>query len=286
MLGVPLLRDGKAIGVIRLDRTELGRSPTSRSNWSQTFADQAVIAIENVRLFDETQEALERQTATADILKVIASSPDDVQPVFEAIAERSNRIVEAGRRPCTALSMTIAAPDGVHAVEPGGRCGAAGFVPATVVADSDGRADRLKARSFTIVDVEVGFHRSTLRGNWRGCAVFVACWSFRCCASDKPIGVDQRDARRVRPFRRPPCPVAADLRRSGRDRHLECRAVRTRCSSAPESCRDPSTISAPRRTAWSRPKNSPRSASSPRASRTRSRTRSISSIISRRCRRN
>ncbi len=83
----PMLWDGRGIGVDQcLSRKRRGRSPARSSSCCKTFADQAVIAIQNARLFNETKEALERQTATAEILKVIASSPSDVQPVFDAIA--------------------------------------------------------------------------------------------------------------------------------------------------------------------------------------------------------
>ena len=103
MLGVPLLREGTPIGVLRsCSARPCGRSPTSRSSWSTTFADQAVIAIENVRLFDEVQartrelsEALEQQTATSEVLQVISSSPGELEPVFEAMLENATRICEA-----------------------------------------------------------------------------------------------------------------------------------------------------------------------------------------------
>ena len=93
VLSVPLLRGDESIGAILLRRAEVRPFNDKQINLLSTFADQAVIAIQNARLFNETQEALERQTATADILKVIASSPSDVQPVFEAIATSSKQLL-------------------------------------------------------------------------------------------------------------------------------------------------------------------------------------------------
>ena len=93
ILYAPLMNAGVPLGVIGVTRVAPGEFAPHHVQLLQTFAAQAVIAIENVRLFNETQEALERQTATSDVLKVIASSPSNLQPVFDTIAERSKKLV-------------------------------------------------------------------------------------------------------------------------------------------------------------------------------------------------
>jgi signal transduction histidine kinase len=95
VLLIPLCKEGSLVGQIAAARRDVSPFTEKEIELLENFAAQAVIAMENARLFNETQEALERQTATADILKVIASSPDNVQPVFQAIADRSNRLVDA-----------------------------------------------------------------------------------------------------------------------------------------------------------------------------------------------
>ena len=95
MIAVPLLCHGEAIGAIGITRDEPEGFSDRDIALLQTLADQAVIAIENVRLFTETKEALERQTGTSEILRVIAGSPTDLQPVFDAILKRAATLCEA-----------------------------------------------------------------------------------------------------------------------------------------------------------------------------------------------
>jgi GAF domain-containing protein len=94
MLFTPLLSNGAPIGIISVTRQAPGAFSAHQVQLLQTFADQAVIAMNNVGLFNETQEALKQQTATVEILKVIAGSPSDVNPVFEAVADRARDLLD------------------------------------------------------------------------------------------------------------------------------------------------------------------------------------------------
>src|SRR5262249_22723127 len=98
ILVTPMLRDGVSIGTVGFYKLTPGAFSQRQVELIETFADQAVIAIENVRLFDEVQartreltESLEQQTATSEVLQVISSSPGQLEPVFQAMLENATR---------------------------------------------------------------------------------------------------------------------------------------------------------------------------------------------------
>ena len=124
LLAAPLLREEVAIGAILIRRTEVRPFSDKQIALLKTFADQAVIAIENVRLFTELKESLEQQTATSEILSVIASSPTDIQPVLDTVAENAARLCEA-----TDAQIRLIEGDGTRLAASFGSLPAPEFVP-------------------------------------------------------------------------------------------------------------------------------------------------------------
>jgi len=110
-LGVPLLREGNLIGIMAFQRFKPGDFTPKQIELVKNFAAQAVIAIENTRLLNELRQSLEQQTATSEVLRVISSSPGDLEPVFEAMLQNSVRICEAGFG-----QMFLCEGDNVHLV--------------------------------------------------------------------------------------------------------------------------------------------------------------------------
>ncbi len=162
MLGVPLLRDGETIGVIALARSTATAFSARQIDLVTTFANQAVIAINNVGNFEQVQartaevtEALETQTATADILRVISQSPTDTQPVFDAI-------VQACRRLFGGKAVHLAMPKGemmepiAYAADDPDRTGVGFLKPWPLDRGSGAGACILDSRVIAVADTDVG----------------------------------------------------------------------------------------------------------------------------------
>ena len=133
---VPMLRDGVPIGHISVHRSQPVALDPGQFDLLRTFAAQAVIAIENARLFNETKEGLERQTATAEILDGISNPLTDTQPVFDIIAQRAVAL-------CGAEVSVVSRFDGastqlaaIHGITPGRRGGAAQGIPVPLDAET------------------------------------------------------------------------------------------------------------------------------------------------------
>ena len=224
VLYLPLLRDDECIGLLAVGGRRANIFGPSEIAQAESFRDQALIAMENARLFNETQEALERQTATAEVLKVIASSPSDVQPVFEAIATSANRLL--GGFSTTVIRFV---GDALHLVA---------FTPTNAVGGR-GLAGRLpKAdRRFPAVrpgsrrrDPAVHRHRGGIgrAAGHQGTGATARLSQHAVHAADEQGRRHRHDQRhpqgagRFRPGRRE---AAAHLRRSGRHRDPECAAL-------------------------------------------------------------
>ena len=191
-LATPLLREGLPVGAIIILRVEARPFTDKQIVLLKTFADQAVIAIENVRLFQELKESLEQQTATSEILGVIASSPTDIQPVLDVVAENAARLCDA-----TDAAIRLVEGEETRLVASfGTRAGAPQFRPVSPRVPS-GRAilTRKTLHIHDLQEAKMEFPESD--GARRGVRTFLVAPMLR---EGSPIGVITFGRMEVRPF--------------------------------------------------------------------------------------
>ena len=150
-LSVPMLREGTPIGVINIRRMEVRPFSERQIKLLETFADQAVIAIENVRLFQELKESLEQQTATSEILGVIASSPTDIQPVLDVVAATAARLCDA-----TDAQIRLLEGEGTKLVASYGSMPAPEFIPTAL--QTPGTRAMIEGRAVHLDDLRAAEH--------------------------------------------------------------------------------------------------------------------------------
>ena len=186
--GTPLRRGGEAVGVLIIHRKQLLPFTPEELALQQSFADQAVIAIENARLFNETKEVLERQTATAQVRKVVAGSVADAAPVFEKILDICKRLIT-----CTDVAvLTIGADDLVHLGSTRGSYGtevARNFRPIPIERSIIARAVEQR-RTIHVPDAINGddvpdvVHRMALKRKFNfSCLIAPMIWKERCAGA-------------------------------------------------------------------------------------------------------
>src|SRR5690349_12846656 len=166
-LYLPLLRQGKCIGLLALASKGTNAFSPSDIALAESFRDQALIAIENARLFNETKEALARQTATADVLKVIASSPSNLQPVFDAIAERSKALIGAHATTVTRYVDGMFELAAFTSVSPEADAVLRRSYPRRPIRGGPAEQIILRGEVAQIVDIEVGPQDPSMRANAR-----------------------------------------------------------------------------------------------------------------------
>ncbi len=194
-LAVPLLRDGVALGVLLIRRLEVRPFTHKQIELLKTFADQAVIAVENVRLFKELDarntdltESLEQQTATGEILRVISRSPTDVQPIFDAIVRSASRLCGGEYAIVTRFDGERLHLAAQHNPRPGTADETAGFFPQV-----PRRETSFTARAFLdgvvvhVSDVEAEELESTARETYRR-IMLRACVGIPMIHEGRPIG--------------------------------------------------------------------------------------------------